>query len=82
MDTRTGRLYDMLPNETKAQLAGRVGVVESDLIQLDKSPNAICRKCNGTGVRKAGMFSTRFKPCDCTFDHPKPHVKKLRGRKR
>lgn len=63
MDTRTGKIYEA---ENAAALAKKLGVDESDIVMLDKLPDGTCRHCNGTGRKRAGMFSRRFKPCRCT----------------
>jgi len=63
MDTRTGLIYEAA---SAAALAKKLGADESDIAMLDKLPEGTCRKCNGTGAVKAGMFSRRFKPCRCT----------------
>lgn len=63
MDTRTGQIYEA---ESAAVLAKKLGCKEGDIAMLDKLPDNGCRKCHGTGKRRAGMFSRRFKPCRCT----------------
>ncbi len=63
MDTRTGQIYEA---ESAAALAKKLGTDESDIVMLDKLPSATCRHCSGTGRRKAGLFSRRYKPCRCT----------------
>lgn len=63
MDTRTGKIYEA---ESAAALAKKLGADESDIVMLDKLPEAECRHCHGTGRRRAGLFSRRFKPCRCT----------------
>ena len=66
MDTRTGKIHDLCPGETVADLARRLNAKESDLVMLDKRPDGKCSRCGGTGRRRAGLFSRRYKPCRCT----------------
>lgn len=63
MDTRTGQIYEA---ESAAALAKKLGTDEGNIVMLDKLPDGTCRRCNGTGRKRAGMFSRRHKPCRCT----------------
>lgn len=64
MDTRTGQIHD-LNGRSLAQLAKDEGGKESDFVPIFRRPDGTCRRCNGTGSVRAGMFSRRFKPCRC-----------------
>jgi hypothetical protein len=66
MDTRTGQIHQLRDGETLADLERRLHAKTGDLVMLDKLPEGECRHCHGTGKRRAGMFSRRFKPCRCT----------------
>jgi len=65
MNTATGQIHNMNFGETLEQLAARTGGKASDFIPVARMPDANCKKCHGTGSRKAGFFSRRFKPCEC-----------------
>lgn len=67
MDTRTGLIHETLPGETMEQMAVRVGARPDDMVPIASQPAPTCKKCNGTGSVKAGMFSKRWKPCRCTY---------------
>lgn len=73
MDTRTGEIHHIGPVETEAQFAQRFAELEKklnakpgDLVPLTRLPSKDCPKCLGTGHKKRGLFSRRFKPCECT----------------
>lgn len=66
MDTRTGKIYELNKGEDVAKLAKKLGADEGDFVRLDKAPDETCRFCHGTGRKRAGIFSRRFKPCRCT----------------
>jgi len=55
----------MLPDETLAQLARRIGSFEKDMVQIGQLPSKTCSRCGGTGsiLNRSKM---RFKPCKCT----------------
>jgi hypothetical protein len=72
MNTNTGIIYDKLPGETTEQLAARLnssGVFgkASDYVPVARHPDGTCKKCKGTGAVKRGLFSKRFKPCECVL---------------
>lgn len=67
MDTRTGIIHDMNPGETIEQFAARLGGKPSDFMPVARHADGVCPKCKGTGKRKAGLFSRRFKPCECVL---------------
>jgi hypothetical protein len=64
MDTRTGIVHELAAGENLGSLARRVGGLESDFVPVAGKPGP-CRKCGGTGSRRRGLLSRRFKPCEC-----------------
>lgn len=66
MDTSTGKIYELNESESVKQLARRLGLEEKNMVELGKLPDETCRKCGGKGYKRRGMFSKRFKPCECT----------------
>lgn len=66
MDTRTGQIHEMADNESFEDFVKRIGVDPSYLVSVENIPDATCKKCNGTGAVRKGMFSKRWKPCGCT----------------
>lgn len=68
MDTRTGQIHEMLEGETMESFAARMKGKLSDFVPVAHAA-AIkdCPKCKGTGAIRRGLFSKRFKPCDCVL---------------
>lgn len=73
MDTRTGEIFegkdieDLIQQAKKADKFDRTeGQLLEDLVPLKKLPTSDCKRCKGTGRRRAGVTSKRFKPCKCT----------------
>ncbi len=67
MDTRTGEIHEMLEGETLPQFARRLGGQPKDFVPVAHRPVGQCPKCHGTGAVKRGLFSRRFKPCECVL---------------
>lgn len=68
MDTRTGKIYDLPEGVSIKSLAKEIGAKPSDLVPVGRRPDGTCRRCNGTGAVRRGLFSKRFKPCRCTME--------------
>ncbi len=66
MDKRTGEIFPVEPGESMADIARRRHGKESDFVMLQRNPDMKCPRCGGSGKRKAGLFSHRWKPCKCT----------------
>lgn len=69
MNATTGNFHLTNPGESYAQMAARFNALPSDMIPVARLPDkkSGCLKCHGTGSRKAGFFSKRFKPCECVL---------------
>jgi hypothetical protein len=67
MNTRTGEIHDMQDGESMDAFARRIGCLPSDVVPLARRPDGVCKKCNGTGAIRRGLFSKRFKPCPCVL---------------
>lgn len=67
MNTKTGEIFEKLPNESVDDFTKRVNAQVNDLIELANMPNKKCPKCRGLGYKKRGLFSKRFKPCECVM---------------
>jgi hypothetical protein len=65
MDQRTGQIHP-LNGRTLAELAAAENGKVSDFVPVARHPDGTCRRCNGTGAVRRGLFSKRFKPCRCT----------------
>lgn len=55
------------PGESFEEMSARLKVPVTDMIPVARLPVATCKKCRGKGSRKAGLFSKRFKPCECVL---------------
>ena len=67
MDTRTGQIHEMHAGETIESFAARLSGKPSDFVPVARQADGVCPKCKGTGARKRGLFSKRFKPCECVL---------------
>lgn len=67
MDTRTGLIHDMQDGETMEQFAARLGGKPKDFVPVARHADGVCPKCKGTGAVRRGLFSKRFKPCECVL---------------
>lgn len=67
MDTRTGLIHEMKPGETLQYLERRLNAQFGDLVPVSRQADGVCPKCKGTGSVRRGMFSKRFKPCQCVL---------------
>lgn len=67
MDTRTGEIHEMNARETMDDFARRLGGQPSDFVPVARPADGKCPKCKGTGSVRRGMFSKRFKPCECVL---------------
>lgn len=62
MDTRDGKFYEGgLESLTKL-----LNAAPGDLVPVGNLPAQSCEKCGGKGYKRRGLFSRRFKPCECT----------------
>ena len=50
-----------------ADFARRLSGKVSDFVPVARQADGVCPKCKGTGARKRGLFSKRFKPCECVL---------------
>ncbi len=66
MNTRNGDIHPIFPHENMEQLAHALGLMVEEMVPVKHAPSSDCKKCDGTGKRRAGVNSTRFKPCECT----------------
>lgn len=66
MNTKTGEIFELKEGESLKDLAAKLGGSEKDFVALGKLPDENCPVCKGLGRKKLGLFSRRYKPCDCT----------------
>lgn len=67
MDTRTGLIHEMQPGETMRDFERRLNAQPGDLVPVARPADGVCPKCKGTGSVRRGLFSKRFKPCECVL---------------
>lgn len=67
MDTRTGLIHEMQPGESLEDLERRLNAKRGDLVPVARPADGVCPKCKGTGAVRRGLFSKRFKPCECVL---------------
>ena len=67
MDTRTGIIHELNEGETLEDLRRKLKALEDDIVPVARPADGKCPKCNGTGAVRCGLFSKRFKPCECVL---------------
>lgn len=66
MDQKTGQIVSIPAGMSLADYARSEGRNPNDFKALRCLPDGTCAICKGKGYKKRGLFSRRFKPCDCT----------------
>ena len=67
MDMRTGLIHELKEGETLETLAAQLGGKPKDFVPVARRADGVCPKCKGTGAVRRGLFSKRFKPCECVL---------------
>ena len=67
MDMRTGLIHELKEGETLETLAAQLGGKPKDFTPVARQADGVCPKCKGTGAVRRGLFSKRFKPCECVL---------------
>lgn len=79
MNTRTGKIYDLQPNEKLSDLVKRIDGEEATVERLKEfiqikgegRVESNCKRCHGTGRERVGSAKNsrpgRFRPCRCAF---------------